>query len=169
MRLEQHVSGVQAQLAAAAALGDEATRVTAEALVVAAEAAVRLSLLGAVTAAADEITAALLDCPGAPAVSVRLDGDDLRIEARLSEAAEPALDAAEAGPEDAESTARVSLRLPEALKAQVEAVARRSGVSVNTWIVRAASTSLAGSGRGGGRPPAREARTGRRLTGWING
>ena len=36
-------------------------------------------------------------------------------------------------------TARISLRLPEALKAGIEIAATREGVSVNTWIVRALS------------------------------
>ncbi len=44
--------------------------------------AVRLALLGAVSAAANGITAALLDSPGAPAVAVRIDGADLRVEVR---------------------------------------------------------------------------------------
>src|ERR1700756_4509415 len=36
---------------------------------------------------------------------------------------------------DVELVARISLRLPEALKAAVEAAAAREGVSVNTWLV----------------------------------
>jgi Ribbon-helix-helix protein, copG family len=36
-----------------------------------------------------------------------------------------------------ELTARISLRLPESLKAAVEKAAGREGVSTNTWLVRA--------------------------------
>jgi hypothetical protein len=36
----------------------------------------------------------------------------------------------------------VTLRLPEALKASVEAAAAREGISTNAWIVRALSRSL---------------------------
>jgi len=36
-----------------------------------------------------------------------------------------------------ELTARISLRLPESLKAAVEKAADREGVSTNTWLVRA--------------------------------
>ena len=39
-------------------------------------------------------------------------------------------------------TARLTLRLPDSLKARVEAAAARDGVSVNTWLVRAAGRSL---------------------------
>src|SRR5579862_8500726 len=36
-----------------------------------------------------------------------------------------------------EHSARISLRLPESLKASVERSAEREGISVNTWLVRA--------------------------------
>jgi len=48
----------------------------------AAQPGVRLALLGAIGAAADEIIAALLDAPGSPIVAVGLDGDDVRIDVR---------------------------------------------------------------------------------------
>lgn len=168
MELQPYVMQVQSQLAAAAGLGDASTRATADALAMAAEPAVRLAVLGAVAAAADEITAALLDSPGAPAVSVRIDGDDLRIEVRTSAVDEPVAEAVATG-DDADNTARISLRLSEALKGQIEAAARSNAVSVNTWILRAASLALSGSGpRTWGRATG-DAGSGRRVTGWING
>ena len=54
------------------------------------------------------------------------------------------------------TSARITLRLSEALKTSVEAAAAREGVSVNTWIVRAL-------GRSAGAPARR---VGRRLTGY---
>jgi hypothetical protein len=36
-----------------------------------------------------------------------------------------------------ELSARISLRLPESLKASVEKAAEREGISVNAWLVRA--------------------------------
>ena len=54
-------------------------------------------------------------------------------------------------------TARVTLRLPEALKRELEAAAAREGVSLNTWLVRALSRSTAPAPR----------RTGKRLTGYA--
>lgn len=163
MQVRPFVLQVQAQLAAAAALGDEAARSTADALAAAAEPAVRLAVLGAVSAAADEITAALLDAPGAPGVSVHIDGDDLRVVVRPTDLAEPAPDPSTAAGDEGENSARISLRLPEALKGQIEAAARADTVSVNTWLLRAASAALSGN---------RDRRPGigaARLTGWING
>jgi hypothetical protein len=81
--------------------------------------------------------------------------------------APPPPDAPEPDPEpydDASETgmARVTLRLPESLKARVEAAADRSGVSTNTWLVRALTTAVSGGGRGQGRGPA-----GHTLQGWV--
>jgi hypothetical protein len=161
MQLSPFVGQVQAQLTASAALGDEATRRTAEALAAATEPAMRLAVLAAVSAAADEITAALLDSPGAPAVAVRIDGDELRVEVRTVEVAEPAPAA-----EEAEASARISLRLSDALKADIETAARADAVSVNTWIVRAAGRALGASRH---THPETHSRNAHRITGWING
>jgi hypothetical protein len=128
-------------------------------------------VLGAVSAAAEDITVALLDAPGAPAVTVRLDGDEVRVEARLTEAPEPAgappADRPIDGAED-ENTARVSLRLSETLKKQIDAAARRDGVSVNTWLLRAATHTLADTTTPRS-PHAPGPGSAQRLTGWING
>jgi len=170
MQSERYVDQVQTQLAAAGALGDDGTRATVDALVTAAGPAIRLALLAAGAALADEITAGLLDTPGAPVVSVRLDGDDLRVEVRPSDPGgaggeTAAGETAATGPDEAENTARISLRLPNTLKVQVETAARQDGVSINTWIVRAASSALPGSGRGARRTSGHN----HRVTGWING
>jgi hypothetical protein len=165
MQTERYVDQVQTQLAAAGALGNDSTRATVDALATAAGPAIRLALLGAGAALVDEITAGLLDTPGAPVVSVRLDGDDLRVEVRASDPAVPAGDGVVIGPDEAENAARISLRLPNALKVQVETAARQDGVSVNTWIVRAASSALPGSERGAKRASGPN----HRVTGWING
>lgn len=171
MQLTDYVAQVQSQLASAATLGDDATRATAEALSTAAEPAVRLAVLAAVSAAADEITAALLDVPGAPSVSVHLDGADLRVDVRPTQQAETAAAdlAGAAGPaDDTDTSARISFRLSEALKGQIEAAARGRSVSVNTWLVHAATAALAGTfDHGWARPwgPG----SAQRVTGWING
>ncbi|MGQ0847098.1 MAG: toxin-antitoxin system HicB family antitoxin [Sporichthyaceae bacterium] len=168
MQLQPYVAQVQAQLLAAAALGDQQTRTVAVALSAAAEPAIRLALLGASSAAADEITAALLDAPGAPAVSVRIDGDEVRVEVRSGQPApEPEPVRASA---DEDNSARISLRLPEGLKGRVEEAARAEGISTNAWILRALDASLAagwsGPRPGTGRPGPQG---GHRITGWING
>lgn len=171
MQLQSYVEQVQSHLAAAAALGDETTRQTASALATAAEPAVRLAILSAASAAADEITAALLDAPGSPAVSVRMDGEELRVDVRTAEVPDAPTPAA--APEEADASARISLRLSEALKAEIEVAARAATVSVNTWLVRAASAALAGpqSPRGATRTEIRTAggSGAHRITGWVNG
>lgn len=163
MDLTGHVTQVHQQLAASAALADERTREIAEALAGAATPALRLAIMTALAAAAEEITAALLDSPGAPMVTVRLDGDEVRIDVADTEA-QPVTTPPRT--DDGESSARISLRLPETLKAGVEAAANREGLSVNTWLVRAANTALgtAAHATGIGR-----AKNTHRITGWING
>ena len=53
--------------------------------------------------------------------------------------------------EDDRGTARVTLRLPDPLKAQAEQQAAREGLSVNAWLVRLVATAL----RAGPRPAPR--------------
>jgi Ribbon-helix-helix protein, copG family len=163
MDVRPAVETVKTQLAAAAALGDDSTQRTAEALVVAADPAVRLALLNAVTAAADEITVGLLDLPRPPTIDVRLDADEIRIEVRTVAPVEVPVEVS-----DDDNTARVSLRLPEALKAQIDAAARRSGVSVNTWLIRAAQQALSADTAAIDQP-AGLGRHGQRFSGWVNG
>ncbi len=171
MQLTEYVVQVQSQLVSAAALGDESTRATAEALSTAAEPAVRLAVLAAVSAAADEITAALLDVPGAPVVAVHLDGAELRVDVRPTQQIEPAaadVTGGAASSDETDATARISLRLSEALKSQIESAARNRSVSVNSWLVQAANAALASSGSSGwGR--SWSAGPAQRVTGWING
>jgi hypothetical protein len=181
MELPPLVAQVQDQLAAAAALGDERTQQIAKALATAAAPAVRLAVLEAVTSAAEEITSALLDHPGSPVVSVRLDGDEVVVDVH---AADPGAIGDDAPRDDGgEPNARISLRLTEALKADIDAAAARDAVSVNAWLTRAAAAALrspwgsagfgtpfgpgsgaGAAGRGRGRRDNQH-----RITGWING
>jgi hypothetical protein len=88
-----------------------------------------MRLLDALSEAALELTEKL---PNGH-IEVRLTGPDPEL-IYVSEEPEATVTAAEEG-----LTARITLRLPEALKASVEVAASRDGVSVNTWIVRALS------------------------------
>jgi predicted HicB family RNase H-like nuclease len=178
MQLDRHIAQVQEQLRAAAALGDDRARQVADVLATAAAPAVRLAVLGALTEAADEITSALLDFPGSPAVGVRLDADQLAVDVHVNQAA---AEADEPRRDEGEPSARISLRLTETLKADIDAAAEEEGVSVNTWLVRAATAALRPSaytvfGPGFGAtfgPGDRRRGRGRgdhhHITGWING
>jgi len=142
MQLDEYVDRLRAEFASAAdAAGDDA-RAVAERLVVPLESAVRLTLLEALAGAADEITLEL--APGS--VHVRLRGRDTDFVVTPAPAPgsfatdEPA--APVAVDPDGGPSARVNFRPPESLKTRIEEAAQREGLSVNTWLVRAASAAL---------------------------
>lgn len=162
MELTDYVDQVREQLSAAAALGDARTQQIAASLSSTAAPAVQLAVLSAIADAAEEITAALLDFPAAPSVTTRWDGAALQVE--VTAGADAPLDPR---PDDGDATARISLRLTDGLKAEVDAAAARDGVSVNTWLVRAAAAAVRSTP---GRRPGLDLRTPtHRVTGWING
>jgi HicB family len=169
MDLTSYVEELQHQLAIAAAAGGDEARELADRLTAPLDAAVRLVLLEALSTAANEITAEL--APGS--VDVRLQGRDPEFVVTPAPAsafedarpptAEPTRSAV-LDPDDV-STSRTTLRLPDHLKAQVEAAAAREGVSVNTWLVRAVAAALQPATPS--RETARKTSTSRRLTGWV--
>ena len=128
-----HITAIQTDLAAAAALGDEATAEAARRVSEALGTSLHLRLLDLLGEAALDVNAQL---PSGH-VEVRLVGR----EPELVFVAEPD-DAVEPAATGDDQSARVTLRLPEALKAAVEAAADREGLSTNTWIVRALSRAL---------------------------
>ena len=151
MELRPFVEGLQADLEGIAAVGDDSVAEAARRLTTAVGASAGLRLFDALAEAALELSNQL---PSGH-VEVRLSGQDPAL-VYVEEEAEKAPPAAGG---DVELVARISLRLPEALKAAVEAAASREGVSVNTWLVRSL-TRLLSSGGGGRRGP------GNRLTGF---
>jgi hypothetical protein len=151
VELRPFVEGLQADLEGIAAVGDDAVAEAARRLTSAVGASAGLRLLDALTEAALEVSEQL---PSGH-VEIRLSGQDPSF-VYVEEEADEAPPAASG---DVELVARISLRLPEALKAAVEAAAAREGVSVNTWLVRSL-TRLVSSGGGGRRGP------GNRLTGF---
>jgi hypothetical protein len=151
MDLSPYVEQLRRELLTAADVGGDEARALAERLTVPLEASLRLALLSALSAAAEEITSQL--APGA--VDVRLRGGDLGFVV-TPPPSEPAGRDREVDPEpeavpqppgvgaEAEegATARITLRLPEQLKARVEDAAAGEGFSVNTWLVRAVNRGL---------------------------
>jgi HicB-like protein involved in pilus formation len=125
-----HLEALERDLVAVAALGDAATAEAARRLSAALRASVGLRLLDALGEAALELNAQL----PAGHVEVRLAGQDPSLVYVDEGRAPPASD--EGAP------ARITLRLPESLKASIEAAAAREGVSVNTWLVRALARSV---------------------------
>ena len=161
MELGQYVSELQRQLLDAAENGADDTRVVAERLAAGLDAATRLVLLDALSAAVGEITRDL--APGS--VDLRLRGRE--IEFVVSQAnTEPDADERSAAPVDLDdaSTSRTTLRLPDALKARVDEAAAADGLSVNTWLVRAVASALQPKQR---RSAQRTLRTGDNFAGWA--
>ena len=159
MELDPFISLVTDQLVASAALGDERTQHIAAALATSVAGSVRLATMSAISAATDEINAAILDRPGTNiTISLQLENDEPTI--RVSEL--PPNDAPVAGDaSDGDTSARISLRLPELLKAEIDTAANRESISVNAWLVRAARTALT-PGRAAGH-------NSHHIRGWVTG
>lgn len=159
MELGQYVTDLQRQLAGAAESGSEETRAVAERLAAALDAATRLVLLDALSAAAGEITRDL--APGS--VDLRLRGREIEFVV-TQPAVEPEGDDVPVSDLDDASTSRTTLRLPDALKARVDDAAAADGLSVNTWLVRAVAAALQPKQR---RSAQRALRSGDSFAGWA--
>jgi HicB family len=153
MQITVHVDAIQRDLAAAASLGGDEVAEAGRRLADAVEPSLRLQLLDVLGQAALALNSQL----GGGHVEVRLVGRD------------PDLVFVDAPPEPEEPpapgddlSARITLRLPEALKGQVEEAAAREGVSTNAWIVRALARALE-------QRPTASRRTGNRLQGYARG
>ena len=165
MDLTQYVEKLRRELAVAAEAGGDESRALAERLTAPLEPAVRLMLLEALSAAADEITRDL--APGS--VELRLRGGEPEFVVAAAPADEPAPEAAPPAPPEGDdgATARINLRLPEQLKAGVEQAASRERLSVNSWLVRVVAAALAQRDPGHRPPPQRGGRIGETFTGWV--
>jgi predicted transcriptional regulator len=161
MELGQYVIDLQRQLADAAENGSEDTRAVAERLAAGLDAAARLVLLDALSAAAGEITRDL--APGS--VDMRLRGREIEfVVTQPSTDADPDEQPPATVDLDDVSTSRTTLRLPDALKARVDEAAAADGLSVNTWLVRAIAAALQPKQR---RSAQRTLHTGDNFAGWA--
>ena len=126
MQIDGYVQALREDLARIAAVGDESTARAAELLAGALESALGRRLLEAIGEAALELSNQLEE----GRVEVRFAGGDPEL-VFVHDA-----EAAAVEPADEAFTARITLRLPESLKARLESAATREGVSVNTWVVQ---------------------------------
>jgi hypothetical protein len=170
MDLTPYVSKLSAELAVAAEAGGEDARSLAERLLAPLDSAVRLTLLEALSSAADEITRDL--APGS--VELRLRGrepsfivtpppaDDSFAGSALPPpgALPPVADADDA------AMARINVRLPEQLKARIEEAAGKEKISANVWLVRAAAAAL--DSTSAHRPASRAGAGSQQFTGWVH-
>lgn len=132
MELDSHIDAIQQDLAATASLGDEATAEAARRLSEALGSTLHLRLLDLLGEAALDLSGQL----GTARVEVRLAGREPQLVVVAEEGSDAPLAVGE------ELSGRISLRLPESLKAAVEAAAAQEGISTNAWLVRTIAHSL---------------------------
>ena len=132
--MEIHIDAIKRDLGnVVAAFGDETLSEQWRRLADAAEPALRLRVIDLLTEAALSLNGQLQSGH----VEVRLAGRDpelVFVDDPVSPEEPPA-------PGD-DLSARITLRLPEGLKASLEIMAAREGVSTNAWIVRALARAL---------------------------
>ena len=167
MDLTTYVGNLGREFATLAEVSGDEARELVERLAGSLESAIRMTLLDALSAAADEITRDL--APGS--VEVRLRGRDPEFvvttavqEPSATSDTKASETAAVAFTEEA-ATARINVRLPEQLKAAVEEAAAREERSVNAWLVRAAAAALQRSDHGSEQPSAPKGP--QHFTGWV--
>jgi hypothetical protein len=177
MDITPYVESLRSSLVSAAdSAGGEEGRQAAERLGFALDSSARLAIMEAVSQAAAEITA---EMPNG-GVDVRLNGRDLDFLVHVAAPTPPAPPPPPA-PEDVEdgNLSRITLRIPESVKAKAEERAAEAGQSLNTWlvsVVRAATregainidVDLSSLPFFGGHDPfGGKGRGNKRMTGWL--
>ena len=133
MQLSLTIDGIREDLRKLTALGDEATAAAGERITAALGPIATVRLLEILGQAAVEISSQR----ARGHVELRVAGDEASL---VVMAEEERVDA----PDDADTSARITLRLPEQLKIRIEEAASRDGASTNTWIVRALARATSG-------------------------
>jgi hypothetical protein len=151
MELSSYVEGLRRELGSLTRFAPDEVAKLAGQLADALDSSVRLTLLEVLSAAAAEITQQL----DSTVIDVRLSGGEPEF---VITAVPSPHDVQASGslPEsvvDEVGTARVTLRLSEALKIRIESQAAASGLSVNAWLAHAAIRALEASGPAGQRGP----------------
>jgi hypothetical protein len=156
MNLSPYIESVRAGVTNASSLADEHTRQVAERLGTAIESSTRLALIEALSDAASTLSAELAPT----SVELRMAGADPEFAVSVPAAGpEPTLllpdpesipepDGDASDLED-EALVRITLRLPQSVKAKVDERADADGISTNAWLVGAVMDALAGRGQPG--------------------
>ncbi len=144
MNLTPYLESLRQELLLTAATEDPEVRAAAERITTRIDGGGRMIMLELLAAAVGEITAEM--APGS--VEVRLRGRDPEFVVSVA-AAEQGAEPAPSGavPDSDDGSMRTTLRLPEQLKARVDQIAGREGVSVNSWLVQAVAAGVDAAGR----------------------
>jgi hypothetical protein len=152
MQTSQFIEALQSDLRELAQIGGEELVQAAARLEGAVKQSATLRLIDALSQVALDLSSQL---PNGH-IDVRVAGQDPELVYVEEEPEEPQLVTGDDG-----TAARISLRLPEALKTAVEAAADAEGVSVNAWLVRALQRAVSGGSSG------RAHRSDKRITGFA--
>ena len=167
MELSQYVEGLQRELGSLTRFAPDNIAEVAQRLAEALDSSVRLTLLEVLSAAAAEITTKLDET----VIDVRLSAGEPEFVVTTvpDRHAEPAPGPAPDLAADEAGTARVTLRLSEALKGRVEERAAAEGLSVNSWLAHAAIRALDSQSSSGGGRRSQQSRSGigQRITGYA--
>lgn len=151
MDLGPHIDAIRGDIESLAGV-DESARAALERAQRPLESSLQVRLLDALGEVGLELSGQL---PGGH-VEVRVAGRDANL-VYVGEQASPE----PATPDDEGGTARITLRMPDALKNRVETAAEAEGISTNAWLVRAAGRALSRPGE------FKTHRTGNRFTGFA--
>lgn len=167
MDLAPFVANLNRAVAAAGTAGGKEAEAFLDRFAVPLEAAIRLTLLEVVSAAAEEIAVDLK--PGSVDVVLRGNNPGFRVTVP-AEDSQPSAPSAPTGtapagpaagpPAGDGAMARVTLRIPESVKLQVDEVAGLEGLSANAWLARVITAAVGGTRPGG------ELRIGQGYSGW---
>jgi hypothetical protein len=166
MELSEYTEVLRQEVAAVTQFAGEDVARAGQLIAETLDSSIRLTLLDVLAGAAAEITSRLDDI----VIELRLSSANPTfavVHAPQSELPPPPLPGPPGGAEEESGTSRVTLRLPDGLKARAEAAAAQEGISLNAWLVRAASRTLGepSAGRPGrSAPPG----PGQRITGYAH-
>lgn len=180
MDITPFVESLRQDLLKAAEAGGADVRAAAERLSHALDSALRLTVLDALSQAASEITHEL----AGTSVEVRLKGrEPVFVVIGQGTQLPPSPPGPPAPPElpehpdelglgEDDVVARITLRLPESLKARAEELAASRGQSLNTWLVNAARAAASfnvdiSSTPFGPGAPGRNRASNKRIQGWV--
>jgi hypothetical protein len=167
MDLSPYIESLRQDLLATAAVAGDEARAVADRLLTALDASVRLAMIDALGAAAEQITSEL--APGS--VELRLRGREPEFVVSIASPPEPPAPpppaAAPTFEGDDGATARISLRLPDGLKARIEEAANGVGASVNAYLIRALNDAVIDLNHQVNPQHRRGQRPGHNLSGWV--